>query len=455
MSVDFNFWLLDPRNQPYRVVLVEIIADSGTYRLATQPYYADDGPYDDLILDQIIGERRLGKDVSAGDFTFVDNYRMHWQKETFRGRACRLYFGDVRWPRTDFAKLAELVIEHIQRVRTDVYQVTFSDAIPVLEEKIIGTIQGGQKLPVAFGSPKNVTPVMIDYATRKYRFCEGDFITVAVRDKGLAVSHTKQPATGSVTLTYDPYGQVTGDVTTTKTTLRDVVAALLTRAGIATNPTDIVLRNFPAAYPDGQPLDLFYTDEPSYREVLDALAEATGSARTRLADGRYAFTYLNYNASPTLTLYADELLEITENGCEKIYKSIEVKYDPNYTVQSPGELASVGTGMTLALVTQYGKDYYTTLSQASGYTGAIHDGTFTKEVPMGAVGAGVELTRLATQYGKLRRNWRLKAVQTAIFAQEGDTIRVECEAYTGNLLVTAVTTNYTSLIIDIEGTESG
>ncbi|OQX12805.1 MAG: hypothetical protein BWK73_13905 [Thiothrix lacustris] len=311
-SQSHDDWLLDPRNQRYRATLIEIHADSGLYRLATQPYFQPDGAWDDLLLDEVVVESALDASVSVGDFTFSDDYRTHWGVEDFYGRPCRVWLGDTRWARDAFVQIADLVIDHIQRQDDGVYRVTFTDSMPLLEEKIIGTKVNGQPMPVAYGSPRNVTPIMTDYLTRVYRFSESALTAIsAVRDRGKTPSTiTKLLPTGSVKIGVNVAGTITGDVTAAPTFLRDVVAALLTRAGIATTAASIVMRRFPTAYPNGYPLDIYIDDQPTYRDLLQSICESCGASLAREANGAYSLTYITFDSTPSLTLTSDDILPI-------------------------------------------------------------------------------------------------------------------------------------------------
>lgn len=447
--VTFDDWLLDPRNQRYRATLVEIHADSGLYRLATQPYFQPDAAWDDLLTDEIIVESALGASITVGDFTFVDDYRTHWGSEDFYGRPCRIWLGDTRWSRSAFVQIADLMIDHIQRLDDGVFRVTFTDAMPALEEKITGVLVNSQPVPVVFGSPRNVTPIMTDYLTRTYRFSESALTAIsAVRDRGKTpAASTKLLSTGSVKIGVNVAGTITGDVTAAPTYLRDVVAALLTRAGITTTAASIAMRRFPAAYPNGYPLDLFIVDQPSYRDLLNTICEACGASLAREADGTYSLTYESFDGEPVITLTSDDILEISEESREQVYKTIVVNYAKNWTVQTASELAG---GVAMPDVKKYGSEYYGTLTAQTNYGGSLHDGTLTHDILSGLSEAQAEAERLAKRYAKPRRRWRISATQTAIAVRAGDLVAVNDPALSGSVLVVAMSKNNTDLTVDLE-----
>jgi hypothetical protein len=445
----FNDWLLDPRNQRYRATLIEIHADSGLYRLATQPYFQPDAIWDDLLIDEVIVESALDASVSVGDFTFSDDYRAHWGSENFYGRPCRVWLGDTRWARSAFVQIADLVIDHIKRKDDGVFSVAFTDALPLLEEKIIGLKVNGQPIPVVYGSPRNVSPIMTDYLTRTYRFSESALTAIStVRDRGKTpATITKLLPAGSVKIGVNVAGTITGDVTATPTYLRDVVASLLTRAGIATTAASITMRRFPAAYPNGYPLDIYIDDQPTYRDLLQTICEACGASLAREANGTYSLTYVTLDGMPSLTLTSDDILEISEESREPVYKQITINYNKNYTVQSASELAG---GVSMADVKKYGSDYYGTLTATTNYGGSLHDGTLTHDILSGQAEAQAEAERLAERYAVPRRKWRISATQTAINVQVGDLITIADPALSSVVLVVAVSKNNTDLTADLE-----
>lgn len=445
----FQDWLFDPLNQRYRVTLVEIHADSGIYRLATQPYFQDSAAWDDLIINEIMVESALDASVTVGDFTFTDDYRTHWGIEDFYGRPCRAWLGDTRWARNAFVPLADLVIDHIQRQQDGVYRVTFTDAVPALEERVVGLSANGQPLPIVYGSPKNVTPIMTDYLKSEYRFAESALSAIgAVRDRGKTpASFTRLLPTGSVRIGVSVAGGVTGDVTAATTLLRDVIAALLTRAGITTPATNITMRRFPAAHPNGYPVDAFINDKSTYRELLQRICEASGASLAREADGKYSLTYITFDGNPVLTLTADDILELSEEGREPVYKQITVNFDKNWSIQSPSELAG---GVPLADVTLYGSEYYGKVNATTNYAGSLHDGTLQQDTMAGEAVAQAEARRLARRYAYPRRRWRIKTTQTAIALQAGDLITVQDAALSGTVLIVAIAKNYTDLTTDLE-----
>lgn len=449
MNAAFRAWLYDPRNQRHRVTLVEIHADSGVYRLATQPYFQPSAAWDDLLLDDIIVESSLEASVSVGDFSLSDDYRAHWGSEDFYGRPCRIWLGDARWARSQFVQLADLVIDHIQRVDDGVYRVSFTDSIPQLEEGASGAIVNGQPMPVVYGSPRNVSPVMTDYMTLTYRFADSPLAAIsAVRDRGRTpASFTRLLSTASVRMGVNIAGTVTGDISTAKTLLRDVVADLLTRSGIATTPASITMRRFPAAYPNGYPVDWVIADQPSYRDALASVCAACGASLTRNEIGGYVLTYQTLTGTPAASLASDDLTEIEEEGRDGVYKTIECSYHRNWTVQPASDLAG---GVPLADVKKYGAEYYGVLTAQTNYSGSLHDGTLKHGILSGLAEAQAEAQRLAQRYAVPRRRWRVEATQAAIEINAGDLVSVHDSALAATGLVISAAKNYTDLTATLE-----
>ena len=212
---EFDAWLLDSRNDAYRVTLVELIPLSGsvTYKLATAPYVDGNTIWDDVLASDIVVDESLDDGLSVGDFDLFDPYTV-WTSLPLRGGYCRILVGDTRTALGQFVQVANLIIDNISRKTDNHYTVTITDREPKLEEKIIGATVANQSLPIIYGSPRNVTPILINPINLQYQFCEPPLVAIrAVRDRGLTpASVTKSPSTATIALGNAVTGAVTGDV---------------------------------------------------------------------------------------------------------------------------------------------------------------------------------------------------------------------------------------------------
>ena len=118
-DAEFDAWLLDSRNDAYRVTLVELIPLSGsvTYKLATTPYIDGNTVWDDILASDIVVDESLDDGLSVGDFDLFDPYTV-WTSLPLRGGYCRILVGDTRAALGQFVQVANLIIDNISRFRT-------------------------------------------------------------------------------------------------------------------------------------------------------------------------------------------------------------------------------------------------------------------------------------------------------------------------------------------------
>ena len=112
----YQVWLSDQCNDPYRLFLAEIdyIDDAdnvGTHRFASEAWLSDENqPYYEGIVDTpniVVDRDDFGV---VGDLEVINTKSdgVDWKQYTYKGHEARYFYGDKRWPRSQFRRLATM-----------------------------------------------------------------------------------------------------------------------------------------------------------------------------------------------------------------------------------------------------------------------------------------------------------------------------------------------------------
>jgi hypothetical protein len=231
----FRAWL--SRDNEQRCVLVELdfVDEVDGAPVTSTLYFSDreffddvtDHPYTDAVRSapqysrQLSGDQ-LGSYVSSIGSLELDNadggldYLLNIACD---GSAIRFYFGGVKWLVADFKLIFVAVIARIAAPEFDRISVLLKDAGLLLDKSIGGEVIGGtgpnadRTSPMTLGYVHNLTPLLEDQATLKYRYTDFPRLTSVqdVRDKGVPVAFTDN-ADRTFTLSASPDGLITADV---------------------------------------------------------------------------------------------------------------------------------------------------------------------------------------------------------------------------------------------------
>jgi hypothetical protein len=349
------------------IIIAEITRASGKkYYLSSEPYIteATDVPAN-FQFTPIIGANGLprvkrsltdpllgGASTSYGSLTLTDDYAAFNNGGTYGRDDMDVFRGNVvtvkmTGPRHLFAyaDAVTLFTGKVGRVSkgTDgevVFEI-LDGANPIRDTTIPMTAYaaGGYK-PQAYGRVYNITPVLEDKATLKYRVHDGRVNAIsAVYDRGVSVAFTANLTDGSFTLNSSPSGDVaaiTADVEgdapsgVWNDSTQDVVSRLLDVCGITTG---VIPRSY-----SGDPSDVigYYITEP----------EQLGDAITKLLRGAGCWWAISRNGTFTVkalplpagggTAYGETKLlgESSYEAEDRVIRSVLCKYRKNWTVQS-------------------------------------------------------------------------------------------------------------------------
>jgi len=301
----------------YRCVLIEASvqiggAESVVY-LATKPFTtgAGDTPANTsylpiatvgtLFTEQLSLEGDGALSAGTLEIENTGGERDAWagQNYVWTNRSIKAYIGDIRWPRADFRMIFNGIVADIEPRGRNALGLKLRDKLqrlntPISEAKLGGSGENQDALlPVTFGQVFNVTPLLVEPATLKYRVHTGAIDSIIeVRDNGAPVSFTADLAAGTFTLAAAPAGAVTASVRGDKAsaygeTVVQLVKRIVTGFGKASDrftDADLDLPSL-AAFDSAnqQGVGLFSTDRLN---VLPACQSITGSLGAQLVMSR-------------------------------------------------------------------------------------------------------------------------------------------------------------------------
>jgi len=203
----------------------------------------------------------------------------------FAGRDIRFYHGDASWPLVDFKQFGNVFsgkIVSFEVVSDNKFQVEFSAGNNNLDAPLTTAITSfGGAQPVCYGTCKNITPILVDEGTRKYRVHSGEVEDVCsqlyVNGATSNIVVAKNNTDGSFTLASVPDGSVTCNVIGASGGLHKggaIIQDMLTRYG----HLDISDINVPSleAYDDSAPDIGVYFKDGSIN-LIDAINQVLAS----------------------------------------------------------------------------------------------------------------------------------------------------------------------------------
>jgi hypothetical protein len=365
----------------YRVVLIEAAVQIGGVEsvvyMATKPFTtgAADTPANTSYLPiatvgtlftEMLSLEGDGA-LSAGRLE-VDNHggaRDEWLGSTvvLTNRTLKARLGDIRWAQSDFpvnSRIFDGITADVSPQGRDKIGLKLRDKLqrlntPISEAKLGGTGENQDALlPITLGQVFNVTPLLIEPTTLKYRVHTGPIDSVIeVRDNGAPVAFTADLAAGTITLDNAPAGAVTASVRGDKAptygeTAAQLVKRLVTGFGKVSDrftDDDIDLANFAAfdaAHPQG--MGLYATDRLN---VLTACQMLVGSLGAQLVMSRIGKLRIIKLALPGAgTPFAIRPEHMVDGTLQPIGRTaavgaVKLGFCKNWTVQEAGTLAGL------------------------------------------------------------------------------------------------------------------
>lgn len=483
-NAQYTAWLAADNRE--RTLLVEVDAYSGgslvTRYMSNRGFVSQpaDTPantaYDDIVtavpnirssMAEVFRGRSL---VSFGDIE-IDNSggtRDAWLLDGWDGRSVRLYLGDATWPKSDFRLVFSGVVEDIQASGNNTLTLRIRDRQYLLDVPLQTNRIGGagttkdQRLPVCYGEVKNIEPVLVDAATRKYQIHDGSIQSIdAVYQDGVAIgTYTASLATGTFTLTAALTGRITCDAKGSNAgSYVNKTADIMQR--LVTDRTALTSGDFDAASVTQLNTDapgvvgIYVTDDrATVLSALDQLAIGAGAYFCIGRDGKLTMGLFKApSGTPVLTLTDDDVelaqLELTKRIVP--LKSVRVGYARFYVTVDSGAASSLTEAQRQRLRDEYLVAYAAT--GASGFLMAV-DGDLQGTAYVNASDASTEATRRATLWGSLRRVFRFRGFLAAQQVKLGDVVALDFARYglAGGVLarVVGIRESLTSNSVELE-----
>lgn len=470
-----------------RVVLVEAKAWSGGAEVTR--YFSNRGftsepadtpastAYPDILLAVpsirgVLAEVFTGRSiVSFGDIV-IDNssgVRDSWLLDSWDGRDVRLYLGDASWPKSDYRLVFFGSIEDISASGNRQLTLRVRDRqhlleVPLQTARIAGTGPAkDERIPVAYGEVKNVKPKLIDPATRKYQWHDGQVQSVdAVYDNGVAIAtYTADLTAGTITLTAAATGTITLDGKGSKTggtyvnKIADIAQRIITeRSQIVVGDIDtasVTALNADAPGVAGVYID---SDSATVLSTLDFVLGAAGAYYVIDRLGKVSVGLFKVPAGTPVVSLTDD--DFALNGLSLLkrinpLKSVRVGYARFYSTAEYGGAA----GLTESQRQRFSMEYLVAFAStgATNFLLAL-DGDVAGTPYVSASDAGTEATRRATLWGSLRRVFKIQSFLAAQQVKLGDTISLDFSRYglSGGVLarVVGMVESVTSNAIELE-----
>lgn len=364
---EYNAWLSSP--SALRCILVEATANvSGTevVRYMSNRGYvtsASDTPANTVYRSIISGGIKLtenlslesGASLSWGEIE-IDNTNGDldsWLDDVWVNRNVTVYFGDVRWGRSDFRTIFKGLLSGIGSQSNTKLNLFLRDSLqrlntPVIDTKLGGTtVNKDRLLPLTFGECHNVSPLLTDPVNHEYQVHTSAIEDIIeVRDNGAPLTVTKFLSTGKFRLSNSPVGTITasvqGDKPSTYTnTIASAIKHLVKSYGTSENrltDSDIDLTNFSAfETANTAPIGLYLSDRINLLEACQQLANSVGAQVVMSRLGLLQLKRIDF-PPPTATVEINKkhivLKSLAIDSRLDVTPSVKLGYCKNWTVEN-------------------------------------------------------------------------------------------------------------------------
>lgn len=484
-DAQYSAWLT--ADNKTRVVLVEAQAYSGG-SVVTR-YFSNRGftsapsdtpantAYDDilrsvpLIRSQMADVFRGKSLVSFGDIE-VDNANGaidSWLLDAWDGRPVKIFLGDPTWNKADFRQIFFGAIDDIQASGNRSIILRIRDRQHLLQVPLQTTRIGGagttkdQRLPVCYGEVKNVEPVLIDSATRKYQLHDGSIQALdAVYQDGVLLAGGNYTATlgsGFFVMNVAVTGRLTCDVKGSNAgSYVNKTADIMSR--VITDRTSLVSGDIDSASVTQLNTDapgivgIYITDDnATVMSALDELAVGAGAYYLVGRDGKLAMGLFKAPSGTPIIKITDDDIKLASLELVKRYvplKSVRVGYARFHVTIDSGASTTLNEATRQRLSDEYLVSYAAT--GATNFLLAL-DGDVEGTCYVSSSDAGTEATRRATLWGSLRRIFKFTSTLTSQQVEIGDVIELSFSRYSLSGVLAVVVGSLestTSNIVELE-----
>jgi hypothetical protein len=332
-----------------RVLLVEATHSTGVEYFANAPFIStpdDTAPnriYDDLLQDAVDIQIRLDGLFTLGEITVTNDGSLNdWIGYKWRGYSLVLLLGDPDWPLDDFRPVVNATNGGIINVEASqsgsFIRFGIYDSRAVFDAPISRTrLPDNRPVPLAFGSPFNVRPALLDDPTHEYQVHDGAITSVTVRDNGAVVSNTPDTGDGTFVLAARPQGNIGADLVTTTNTPAEIIEWVCDEYGV---DFDSVAMAALPAYNVG----LYYEGEVTGAQILDDVCKSIGAYWRRDALGEVQVVVLDGpEETADIVINEDDVVAkgLKLTGMEEPVKPVTLKYARNFAPAARDSLAGI------------------------------------------------------------------------------------------------------------------
>lgn len=276
-----------------------------------------------------------------------------WLSDIWNNRQVSVYFGDMKWARSDFRLVFKGMASSISSQRRDRLNIILADSLqrlntPMTDTRLGGTTSNKDKLlPLTFGECHNVSPLLVDPVLHDYQVHQGAIESIIeVRDNGAPITVTPTLSTGKFRLSGSPVGTITASVQGNKPSTYDNSIAgnikyIVKNYGTSSNrltDSDIDLTNFSNfASANTAPIGVYLSERANVLEVCQQIAGSVGAQVTMSRLGLLQLLRIDFPPSGTPTLItASDMLErnLSVDSMVNVTPSIKIGYCKNWTVQN-------------------------------------------------------------------------------------------------------------------------
>lgn len=295
-------WLISNDQAVCLLADMDVKTDAGeTTRNVSSLAYADSG----TVYLPVLDPKSVNYDVNFTNGRFLtvgnvslfnpDGYLDSWLGDIWTNRTIDIYFGDIRWPKTDFIQLLSGTIRDVDSQNNESIDLIFKDKLERLNMALTDTKLGGSTnnkdrlIPWLFGEGHNLSPLFSDPTVLEHTINGADMERIIeVRDNGQPVSITEDLANGHFDLDQQSFGKITVDAQgdkfggTYRKTIADIIERVVTGFGLTANrfdSGDIDASNFSAFNAANQQPIGFYAE--SKENILNLVHEIAGSVQAK------------------------------------------------------------------------------------------------------------------------------------------------------------------------------
>ncbi|MBG7616918.1 MAG: hypothetical protein IZT57_00905 [Chloroflexi bacterium] len=480
-NAEYTEWLNNP--SAVRCILVECVARIVTTETTL---YLSSRTYEDTVAQRIYLPRVIGNSVniterisldgngsiSFGDVEFENNDGAldDYLGYVWTNRIIAAYIGDVTWLRADFRTIFNGITENLDSKSNRTLNAKVRDKLEQLNGPITDTKLGGitpnkdKIVPLTFGEPHNIAPLLTNPATLEYQFHDGNSERIIeVRDNGVPVSSNDSLAGGKFTLNATPAGAITCTVQgdnngTYNETATQCIERIVTGYGEVANrftSGDIDTANF-AAFDAANPqiIGVHIDSKANVLRVCNDLADSVGGQMSMSRAGLLQLLKIELPpASTVLDITKDDIVSKTITIIERpnVEGAVKVGYAKNWRIQR-----NLQTGIPPEHKEMFGREWFTEEQENSSVKTIYKLSGEPEQVD-------TFLIEEADASTEASRRLAIKETQRTIYAFRGKPRLSELELNQGvtithprfnlsstDATVTAITISWGNLIVDLE-----